>query len=166
MLCINGFMFYINKRSNETIYWECIQRKHTKCSEVVCKAKATTKRTSDGKLQVISHTEHSHAPKPEDLHLKTTRYNIKQKAASSNATPCQILQDELRTLGAVADLLSPNMPSKHAQRQAIKRVRAKVKPRDPKTLAELCVPYELKVTSIISGNAVLELLNSLSSTIS
>lgn len=114
-LCLNGFMFNLNKRRNNTFYWECIQRKHLKCSDIICKGKATTKSTSDGEMQIISHTEHSHVPKPENLYLKKTRYNIKEKAATSNAKPCEILQDKLTLLGPVDELLSPNLPSNHAQ---------------------------------------------------
>lgn len=61
MLCVNGFMFYLNKRKNDTSYWEYQQRKRQKDCKAVCKAKATTITDEDSKLVIIKQTEHTHS---------------------------------------------------------------------------------------------------------
>lgn len=65
---------------------------------------------------------------------------------SANTKPSRILQDELALLGSVAELISPNLPTKITQKQTIGRARAKGQLTEPMTMADVDIPEELKVT--------------------
>lgn len=68
MLCANGVvMFYLNKRNNDTCYWECQLRKRQKECKAVCEAKITTKTNKDGELEILKQMKH--APKPQRMFM-------------------------------------------------------------------------------------------------
>lgn len=77
--------------------------------------------------------------------MKQNRLSIKENAAITTTKPSRILQDGLANMGEVAQFVCPNLPSKHAQKQAISRVGVKDQLTEPRTLAEISIPDELKV---------------------
>lgn len=75
-LCVDGYMYYKNKKIADKTYWECENRQ--KKDQTICRAKAITTQ-SDGVLKLISRAEHTHTPNAEKLHIKMACSAIKKQ---------------------------------------------------------------------------------------
>lgn len=105
------------------------------------KAQSTEAPTDPGGLLGLS-GEHNHAPSAIAVGVKKAVAVMKAKATSTRDRPCAIMQAQRERDAADAEVMAPAMPSKHAMRCAISRVRQKLRRKEPASLDDFEFPEE------------------------
>uniref|UniRef100_A0A5S6QN60 FLYWCH-type domain-containing protein n=1 Tax=Trichuris muris TaxID=70415 RepID=A0A5S6QN60_TRIMR len=137
-LCVRGYLMVKDKCVGNIYYW-CCERKKSLC----CKGRAISK-LSDGHHYLAKFVEHNHSPWLSAASISMIMDGVKKQARETRDLPCQIIQS--CTTSAPLHVAAV-LPSNEAIWQRIKRARSAQRPVEPKTLADINVPMDLRVTS-------------------
>ncbi|KAL9706125.1 hypothetical protein quinque_009643 [Culex quinquefasciatus] len=141
LLYLDGYYYVKDKTRDESHYWECRNRKHGKNSDSYCAGRAVTTVAAGGIHEPRKLTPHSHVPDPMKVDDLKLRQFLKEDAVVSLAAPSRVASEA----GARVSNATQARMSKNAQRQIIKRARTACTA-DPKTIAELSVPENLRIS--------------------
>lgn len=125
----------------ESHHWECRNRKHGKNSDSYCAGRAVTTVAADGIHEPRKLTPHRHVPDPMKVDDLKLRQFLKEDAVVSLAVPSRVASEA----GDTVSNATQARVSKNAQRQIIERARTACSA-DPKTIAELSVPENLRIS--------------------
>lgn len=148
-LCVDGHIYHAIRTHKGRTYWVCEQ--NTKRSTTLCGAKAISSRTEGDTIAIHKLDNHTHAPNPAARHLKAAMAAIKGEARSTKNKPCVIMQAQRTAAGELATVVAPLMPSKHATRLVIGRVRRQNKLKEPQDIKDINIPETLR--SSLTGAA-------------
>lgn len=155
VLLIEGHQFYVNKKDNNKYYWCCAQKGTKQCRSTLM----TTFSSEQGHSISKPMSEHSHSPEAATSDVISLRNRLKRDASTSFAAPTQLIHNNLAQVPSTS---ACSVPNKNALRQIIRRARKKSIPVEPRTLAEINIPDEMKVRSLLFLAIHIEIWASLS----
>jgi len=138
-LCVEGNYFRVNYESKGKTTWRCCKTK--------CKASCCTYGQSIGTRYNVTFnfTDHNHTPDLNKELILEKRRKLKIQASLTDEAPRKILSRVVDSITGAEAVV--NMPSYDADRQAINRAKAKVKPvypPHPSELSDIELPEFLK----------------------
>ena len=136
-LCFDGFMYVVKHSGKKQITWRCEKNSSANC-------KATIKTDLEWKNPSSVIGIHTHPGSDDKIKVAEARQNMKRKAESTLDKPTQILASVVSTL---PDEVSALLPSEETCRRTLRNIRSKKRPKDPKTLEELSIEDDWKMTS-------------------
>lgn len=143
-IIVRGYLLVKDKNRDEKYYW-CCEYRHM----YQCKGRATTI-LSGQEHELIKFSEHNHAPEASRANVVQTLNTIKEAASSTNDRPVQIIQNAVSNISQNS---YSSLPNRQALRKQINRVRDKNMPSQPRSLQDINIPSNLRLT--INGNQFL-----------
>ena len=132
-LVYEGYIYQKDKAGKEgKVYWRCVDRR--------CQGRVTTQ----DERSIISSKEHNHAGDAAQVEVQKCRDSMKRNAIDTEETLAAIFS------GGVAGMdkdSRAHMPTKNTVKRDLRRKRQRLLPPHPKTLAEITIEDEYRLTA-------------------
>ena len=132
-LVLNDYLYTISRKSKGHVLW--------KCTFTGCKGTATS--TLEYTAPVLVHEHSQHPPNKAKVDLEKARHNMKTTAVNCDTRPARIYAEHLEKADDTVKIL---MPDEDTVRRNIRHYRSAKFPSAPKSLADLVILPEFKMT--------------------